>query len=391
MVDWEAIASEGSPSLVPGPAAPVPSRRHHAAPRPPARFRERVLAQLLSAANLKYLRGVVRKTRASAGLPRDRALAELPDALDDFCRGAAFEAVGDDPLALRGRLEGGPTFWSEVRRLNAMFLQNVAPALGGGVGTFAADESGYVETPDISRRIFEKTILRPPGREHLNGPGPLWQQREYQGLWDGPGAAAGTDGGAAGVRGATPKQARGSYSGIRADNPYGVSATARGHLDSTLRAKDLLTPSYEEAGSHFAPYDVAEPGTDPADRILGDVYAWGDTWHRSGSEFNRWRGIPVWQKTGRRFVSDDEYTESTLGLGERESGGIFRRFDMGRMRANSVYRPGGPMCGGTATPSTSLDAATHPVIGTVGDLGGRGAAIDPISDVARGAMYGYPV
>ncbi len=355
--------------------------------RAAARFRETVLAQLIAPENVADLERLIRKARKAAGLPQDRAVGEVGAAVREFARGAGRDAASSDPLALRARVSGGAAFWPEVRRLNALFLDGPARELGGGTAPPPSDDSAdpYVDAPDISRRIFEKTILRPPGREHLNGPGPLWQQREYQSAWGG-----GNDGGPAGRRGGpTPTEARAAHSGMSADNPYRVAANARGHTDADLRGKTLLTPSFEEAGSRAGPYDSG----DPADRLLGDISAWGDTWHRSGSEFNRWRGIPVWQKGGRRLHDEDD-VEGTLGLGDREVGGIFRRFDMSRMRSDSVYRAGGPMLAdgpgpAIGTTGTRGEGPADVAIGTV-PPGVRIPAIKlPVTTV--GARLGHPM
>jgi len=368
--------------------------------RAAARFRETVLAQLIAPENVADLERLVRKARKAAGLPQDRAVGEVGAAVREFARGAGRDAAASDPLALRARVSGGPAFWPEVRRLNALFLDGPARDLGGGTAPPPSDDSAdpYVDAPDISRRIFEKTILRPPGREHLNGPGPLWQQREYQGAW-----GDGDDGAATGGRsGPTPAGARAAYSGMSADNPYRVAAgsgrwpaTARGHMDAALRGQTLLTPSYEETGARGEAYDIRDSadGGDPGDRLLGDVSAWGDTWHRSGSEFNRWRGIPAWQKGGRRLHDEDD-VEGTLGLGDRELGGVFRRFDMSRMRSDSVYRAGGPMLAGGGGPvigttGTRGEGPSDVAIGTVPP--GVRIPVAKLPITAIGARLGHPV
>jgi hypothetical protein len=353
------------------------------------RFRESVLAQLIAPENVADLERLVRQARKAAGLPQDRAVGEVGAAVREFARGAGRDAASFDPLALRARVSGGAAFWPEVRRLNAMFLDGPARDLGGGTAPPPSDDPAdpYVDAPDISRRIFEKTVLRPPGREHLNGPGPLWQQREYQSAW-----GSGHDGGAARRHETTPTSARAAYSGMSPNNPYRVAPTSRGHFDAALRGKTLLTPSYEETGARGAPYEPDDSG-DPGDRLLGDVSAWGDAWHRSGSEFDRWRGVPVWQRGGRRPHDEDD-VEGTLGLGDREAGGIFRRYDMSRMRSDSVYRVGGPMLAGGSGPAvgttgTRGSGAADVAIGTV-PPGLRVPAVKlPVT--AAGARHGHPV
>jgi hypothetical protein len=379
--DWDAIATQA--------ASARKGKTSYPGARGPTRFRENVLAQLVRPENVAYLEGKVRGARKAAGLPQDIAVSQVAGSVREFAEGAAKDSVASDPLALRGR-DAGAGFWPEVRRLNAIYLSDIAPGLGGGLRPAGGDvgDDGYAGSEDLSRRIFEKTILRPPGREHLNGPGPLWEQREYQQTW------GSTDGGAAGRRGATPAEARESYAWMRPDNPYGVPPTARGHSDARLRGATLLTPSYEESGVAPGTYDIADPDSDPGDRLFGAISAWGDRWHRSGSEFDRWRGIPVWQKGGRRLY-DEDAVEETLGLGDREHGGIFRRFDMSRMHAESLYRPGGPMVSARApagpdarpgAPALPISARETP-IGTVPPDSYRG--VRPLAPVATGAELGF--
>ncbi len=387
-IDWDEVATREAEAR--GHKTSYPGARA------PARFRERVLAQLVAPANVGHIESQVRAIRKAAGRPQGRGVAEVAEALRTFARGAGKDAVASDPLALRGR-SGGAAFWSEVRRLNSLFLADIAPELGGGLGPEGKeDDDGFEATDDISRRIFEKTILRPPGREHLNGPGPLWQLRERQGVWNNTLA----DGGAAGRRGVDVAEAQAAYSGILPNNPYRVTSTARGHADAALRGKTLLTPSFETAGAGAVPgfssdYDVADPDIDPGDRLFGMISASDSDWHRSGSEFDRWRGIPVWQKAGRR--SHDTDIEETLGLGDREHGGMFRRFDMGRLRAESMYREGGPMLSASAPagPDVRPGAPTLPIpaievpIGTVPP--GAYHTVGALPPVAKGARLGHQI
>jgi hypothetical protein len=371
--------------------------------RPAARFRERLLSQVGSAENVEYLyralddgRGRVHRDPRLAYLSVERSVREFVD-------GHGRDAAAADPLAARARAGGGPSFWGEVRRLNALFLEDVRDGTASCSAPPPSDDltDGFIPAADISRRIFEKTVLRPPGLETLNGPGPLWESREYQTGWADPTGRL-SDGGAAGGRGASASAARAAFSGMSSANPYRVAnPDGLGYRSRQLVGKTLMTPSYEEAGvGAGAPYDIAGGG-DIGNRLLGDVSAWGDTWHASGSEFDRWRGIPVWQTGGRRFVDDDEAVEETLGLGDREAGGMFRKFDMSRMTADSVYnnpehmvgtdaaisRAGrlGPHIHGVGSDSDPRDVA----IGTVPP--GRGTPQPKLAAVATGARYGYPV
>jgi hypothetical protein len=321
------------------------------------RFHEKVSAQFVSPQNVAYLAKQLGKSQATI---RRHALSPEWSAM-------MRETLLSDPHAMRARARGGATFWGEVRRLNALFVsEHTTPR---------------PDDMDISRRIFEKTVLRPPGREKLNGPGPLWAERERQKTWGGAGGAAGGDGGTAGSRGATIAEARAAYSGLLPDNPYNVSPTARGHIDNKLIGLTLTSPAFDEVSS-----------ADPEGDLMGDVWAWGDTWHRNGgAEFERWRGIPVWQKGGRR-PHDATAVEEGLGLGDREHGNFFRKYDMSLARAGST-RPGGGRggidWGAVATAGSQgapIGTSSHGITAKSYDLSGRATPA-----LHGGSQSGYPV
>jgi hypothetical protein len=69
---------------------------------------------------------------------------------------------------MAGAAAAGTHFWAEVRRLNRAFVDTRRRTRAAGAG---GAEPYHV-------RAFIGGSLRPPGLEHLNGPGPLYAIRE---------------------------------------------------------------------------------------------------------------------------------------------------------------------------------------------------------------------
>ena len=262
------------------------ARTDHDALRAPARFRDRVVAQFRSPANLAYLRDLF-AGRVPAGPPRAFVLATLLDAAHEFSsgRGRALEILASDPEARRGALRPAVDLWGEVRRLNRAFYEDRLAAVReqahnidgrpGPRDSLADDDEPY------HVRMFTADSLRPPGLERLNGEAPL------HGLHDAP----------------------------------------RDDLDAFLYGED------------DAPWSAGNAGRTPEQAV---AEYWGDGAVASsggakvppgggaGTRFMRYESSPFWQKGGREGYDFD--IEDTLGASGRELDGQVRRWDMARAR-----------------------------------------------------------
>jgi hypothetical protein len=261
------------------------ARTAHDAPRAPTRFRDRVVAQFRSPANLAYLRDLF-AGRVPAGPPRAFVLATLPDAAHEFssASGRALEVLASDPEARRGALRPAVDLWGEVRRLNRAFYEDRLAVVReqahnidrrpGPRDSLADDDEPY------HVRMFTADSLRPPGLERLNGVSPLHDATVQRRDKDHDEFLYGEDDApwSAGNAGRTPEQAIAEY--------WGEGATASG--------------------------GGAAPGTKPEKRFM------------------RYESSPFWQRGGREGYDFD--IEDTLGVSGRELDGQVRRWDMARPR-----------------------------------------------------------
>lgn len=282
--------------------------------RTPVRFRDRIVAQFRSQDNVNYLRALFSR-RIPAGALRAFALSTLLEAVITFSsgEGRAYDIIGSDPIAQRGDLRPAVSLWAEVRRLNRAFyedrlavVRNNAHHLDGAAprdGIAADDEPYHI-------RMFVADSLRPPGLEHLNTPGPLYQIREDQSTWT-PGQRA--------VREST-------------DDPdvflYGTE-DAPWSSGNPNRTPEAALAEYWGDGWTSSETAIGAPET--GGHAYGDMSAWGSTWQENGgSRFMRREQVPFWQKGGRGGYDDD--IEETLGTASREMDGHVRRWNMDRVR-----------------------------------------------------------
>lgn len=368
------------------------------AARTPARFRDRVIAQFRSPANLAYLRDLFEQ-RVPRGPLRQHVLATLHDAAVSYSEGEgpALDLLLSDPIAQRGGGRPAVGLWEEVRRLNRAFYEDRLSFLRDQAHIIErrAPRDGVSEDEEpYHMRMFIADSLRPPGLEHLNTPGPLYALREDQSTWyPPPGTGMGRDadgrlrggpfgGFPGGPHGGGP-YAGPSYGGGQPESPpkgrrEGFSPHPYGDLGSPGWASppwgpppagdgdpDVFLYGEEDApwsagranrtpeqavaeywGDGWTATDTMTGHTETMGRAYGGDYGWGDTWQENGgSRFMRFPSIPYWQKGGREGYDGD--IEETLGTQARELDGHVRRWSMEILRnpRGQEYRRYGPRTG----------------------------------------------
>ena len=249
-----------------------PTRVAGDAPRAPARFRDRVVAQFRSPANLAYLRGLFAR-RVPAGPPRAFALATFSDAVQEFSGGRALEVIASDPTARRGALRPAVDLWGEVRRLNRAFYEDRLAATREQAHNIDRRPGPRDDDDDepYHVRMFTADSLRPPGLERLNAAPP----------------------------------------------PHEAGATQP--RDEFLYGED------------DAPWSAGDAGRTPEQAV---AEYWGEGAVASGgaapTRFMRYESSPFWQRGGREGYDFD--IEDTLGTSGRELDGQVLRWDMARAR-----------------------------------------------------------
>ncbi len=154
----------------------------------PRRSYDKIIALFRAPDNLRYLRALFAKT-VPAGPLRGFALDTLDDAVYEFStsgEGRAMDVLGSDPIALRGDGRPAVGMWDEVRRLNRVFYEDRLAFLREQAALIEphAPRDGIAEDDEpYHMRMFVADSLRPPGYEHLNTPGPLWELKEDQSTW----------------------------------------------------------------------------------------------------------------------------------------------------------------------------------------------------------------
>lgn len=157
--------------------------------RTPERFRTRVLNQFRSPENIAYLRMRFERD-VPAGPMRKFAVDTVEDAIYNFER--FYDLIGSDSTALRGHNRAGFDMWAEVRRINRAFYADRMKLLREHSGLLEPPKNvldrDFAEYEDESyqMRMFISDSLRPPGLEHLNNPGPLYDIREDQVMFRAP-------------------------------------------------------------------------------------------------------------------------------------------------------------------------------------------------------------
>ena len=312
--------------------------------RTPARFRDRVVAQFRSPQNLEYLRALFAR-QFPAGL-RPPALAALHGSALEFSSGTgrALDALASDPAAQRGGLRPAVGLWDEVRRLNRIFYEDrleFHTSRGEDGGGEDGGEDGGGEDEPYHIRMFNADSLRPPGLEHLNGPGPFYALLEDQV------AGAGREPFKAGREpprmGREPFKAgreapRAGREAPRANvdddgdlsSMYALGDDAAWERGSADRTSDQAIAEYWGDSQAATGTESSRPGGQTG-HAYGDATAWGDAWRENGgTRLMRYESIPFWQKGGRQGYDSD--IEDTLGSAGRELGSHVRRWNMDRVR-----------------------------------------------------------
>jgi hypothetical protein len=150
-----------------------------ALPRQPVSFRERVLFQFRTPANQQYLESAFRRTIPSGDPRLEFILRTNPRAVDEYgaTTGQGGALIDTDPLAMRGSAFRSGNLIEELQHLNRAFyhqrLRNVTQTYNTPKSTEPAGDE------PLFYQMFVADSIRPPGLEHLNGPGPLDQTHSY--------------------------------------------------------------------------------------------------------------------------------------------------------------------------------------------------------------------
>lgn len=251
--------------------------------RVPVNFRTRVINQFISPQNIDYLRDVFKKNIPPSNDMLKITLESLIENVYSFSRTRAFDVLNSDPIARRGAYTPALNFWDEVKRLNNTFYMERMRFIHEIRPRRSAEDD---QDEPYHMRMFVSDSLRPPGLEHMNGPGPLYEIREEQASWENLWRSRGGD----------------------------VGARNRQHATANTIEESWLTNQPDEAISTY-----------------GDIYAWGDNWRENGgTRAMRYEEIPFWQILNRRNGMEKNI-EETLGTAGREFEAPVRGWDMSRL------------------------------------------------------------
>lgn len=338
------------------------------ATRAPPQFYDQVLNQFRSPQNVSYLYDTLRRV-LGPGRMGALPLATLRDAAFRWATsyGPGITMMEADYAGRRGAQNGAAEFWSEVRRLNTAFLRHQAglitryeprgqgpraPGVSGDVVRDADDEQNAAG--DFAYQMFEADSLRPPGMEHLNGPGPLWGILEEQSAYTPAGVVSGAQAfsqvgpqdGPPGTHwfpapGARERFAAGPASGAPAlltpqeASLYGVQALAP--EDSPWSAGNPNRTPEQALAEYWGDDKVSTQTMLGSASVQGakelDLYGRGPRWQQNGgSRYMRYPQIPFWQHLKREGADrgTDTFQQST-GTQMRESGNPVRGWDMDRL------------------------------------------------------------
>ena len=306
------------------------------AARTPLRMRDRVVAQFLSQENRAYLRSLL-ASRVPAGKPRQHVVATLGDGMEEFATRRALEVLASDPISQRGALRPAVDFWGELRRLNRVFFEDRMAMMRENAAMIDAARGSKDSVPrdgvdddneSYQMRMFISDSLRPPGLEHLNTPGALYDLREDQSTWVPRGAARGPREGFQPKRGTASPEADADDENDADDFVGDADAPwSRGHPNRTPEQAMA-----EYWGDSWAATETATGAPEQMGMAYGDETAWGSSWRENGgSRFMRYESVPFWQLGGREGYERD--IDETLGTQSRELDNPVRRWDMDRVRA----------------------------------------------------------
>jgi hypothetical protein len=295
------------------------------AARTPRRPRTQILELFRAPQNVAYLAQLFR-ARVPPGPLRDFALETLDESVQRF--GQAEGLASSDPVAQRGDRQTSVGLWDEVRRLNRAFYEYRMQFLRDKAGAFAGGGGGGGGGDDdddepYHYRMFVADSLRPPGLEHLNGPGPLHKIHEDQVVRPGERPAPGAR---------YPRREGFSASGVpTAGAPTAGAPYTPGVADDDMAwegGNPLRTP--EQALAEY--WGEGATATGAAGPTNAELYAEGPRWPANGgTRFMRYPAIPIWQNLSRSRAYDRDIGE-TLAAGGREHGSHVRGWDLSRLR-----------------------------------------------------------
>jgi hypothetical protein len=271
--------------------------------RIPLRYKQRIVLQFKSANNVNYLFNNI-KHNFPNNRQKDFILRTLPDIVETFANtfGYIYDFADSDSVAIRGFNSASGNIKSEISRLNRQFYI-YCMKLSKNLHTLNKKAEYEYDDEPYHMRMFIADSLRPPGLEHLNGPGPLYEIKEDQRSFSRHYLSDNDEPWDIGRHNRTAEEALSEYFG--GDNRIG---TALG---------------FTEFGG---------------DKNLNQ------NWKKNNeTRFMRYETIPFWQMGGHEGYELD--IEDTLGQAPIELGGHVRRWDgLERMinKNGMKYRRYGP-------------------------------------------------
>lgn len=343
--------------------------------RTPIRFRERLINMFRSPENVRYLRHLFEE-RVMEGPMRDYAINTLMDAVYSFEE--IEPLIVSDTLARRGQASRSKDLWSELRRLNLVFFERRMETIRENAALITGTHEELEDNEPFLMRAFIAESLRPPGRESLNGYGPLYGTLQDQTfvsnqvypettnvVWKDeiPGAA---------------KDRNTTFSGETATKKEKFTTCPPPQTQSgTMKQARVSTAAPEPVYGYFDPADPTnttppDPTRTPDQAIAdywgeGNVesestlrlyefgpphnkaitnqqrFAEGPLWREAGgTRYQRYEHPPRWQNAKRG--KPDYNIDGTLGMGMKDTGNHVRKWDMDRIRnfRGEEYRRYGP-------------------------------------------------
>ena len=276
---------------------------------------EELVKMFRSQRNTAYLHDLFSR-RVPPGPLQAFALGTLKESIRTFSEKESL-VYSDPAIPQRNGDPPAAGIWAKLRRLNSnfyeysmAFLQDYKSAISGR----SDDGSLYSRDDDEQHhhQMFIADSLRPPGLEHLNGPGPLHSFSKG---------------------GSTPIQPGAEAPGYGIGGDPGVDpedwAWDEGNPDRT----------YEQAIAEYWGGDHAASTLGADETAVGEAYKSRDGWRSDDgrTRYMRYTEIPIWQKAGRERNYDRDI-EETLGPGGREHEGHVRGWDISRMYNNHGLR-----------------------------------------------------
>ena len=292
--------------------------------RIPIQFKENVLLRFRSAENINYLQNYLNK---KLGRPIHNLIGSVWDFSDGM--GQGYDYMNDDNLLKRNTKL---THWSEVRRLNLLFIQNKLESEKLNIKSKTSDEPYHIQ-------MFVSDSFRPKGLENLNNLGPLYELEEDQTpmLYYNPKSNKATKPVLSHSNNPfkssiSLEELMGKKETFKTDTPQKISirkpdidynddeAWDEGNKHRT--AKQAMAEYMEEDDLYIRTEGPESKGNYTTNYEL-------DKKDKTATRFMRYEKIPYWQFGGRKGY-DFEINE-TLGFGSRELDSNIRKIDMDRI------------------------------------------------------------